>query len=221
MGRRQGSTRHKDLLPQHVHILPLSTHAPLKCRSGPTEQSSSLSRFPGAATGAEHLRHDGTWGWGWRKNRCLPHTNLSPSQFLLLHAPVGKSCSCPFPTFIQEEPQQRSAQAERLWKSKARSSWDSGAGARGGVVDGGIWKRQPKFCSKMQWFSSALGMMLPPSAPQSLSGRASEGAKHQMVQNLRAASSSRLPQTNPETPTSPLCPSIHSPPSPALGTHKF
>lgn len=71
----------------HLKLLPLSTHAPLKSRSGPTEQSSLLSQFPGAATRAERIRHDGTWG------PLFPHTSFSPSQSLLLHAPVGKAAS--------------------------------------------------------------------------------------------------------------------------------
>lgn len=70
----------------HLKLLPLSTHAPLKSRSGPTEQSGLLSQFPGAATRAESICHNGTWG------PLFPHTNLFhlPSPWLL-HAPVGKA----------------------------------------------------------------------------------------------------------------------------------
>lgn len=192
----------------HLKLLPLSAHAPLKSRGGPTEQSSLLSQFLGAATRAKRVCHDGTWG------PLFPHTNLLSSQSLAPSRSSGKSCFCPFPTFIQEEPQQRQLRQNVFGKAKQeaaarirRLSHGAVSGTEGSGSDG---RGFAAIKDKIQCFSSALGAMLLPSAPQSPLSRASEGAKRARHQSdLRAASSSCLPKTNPETPAPPLCPSIH------------
>lgn len=133
----------------------------------------------------------------------------------------GKSRFCPSPTFIQEEPQQRWLRQNVFGKAKQEAAKIRGLGhgvvsrqgPEGCVVAGGLRKRRPRLCSnkgQIQHFPSAFGTALPPSAPQPPTSRASEGAKRARHQSdLRAASSSCLPKTNPETLAPPLCPLIH------------
>lgn len=92
-------TRSSPTARPRLKLLLLSTRAPLKSRSGPTEQFA----FP--------------ISWRCHESRVLsPRWDLGIAVFP--HKPVtfpvpapsrsgGKSCFCPFPTFIQEEPQQR------------------------------------------------------------------------------------------------------------------
>lgn len=143
----------------HLMLLLLSTRVPLKSRSSPTEQSDLLSQFPGAATRAERICHDETWG------PLSPHqtSNTCPvsGSFVLQWGTPLLS----FPHFHPEGAVAAPVQAERLWKSRARSSQDWEAVAQGGVVDGGLWKQWPTFHSNKGKKLSVLprsGMMLPP-----------------------------------------------------------
>lgn len=148
-----------------------------------------------------------------------------PTQTFLLPSPCSFTLqwekAAPVLSPLSSRRSRRSARLRQNVFGKAKQEAAGIQGPSHGVASWteGSGSDSQGFCSKTQRFSSALGTMLPPSAPQSPSGRASGGAKHQS--GLRAASLSCLPQTNPKTPTSPLCPSIHSPPNSAFGTHKF
>lgn len=104
--------------------------APLQPRSGPTEQSRLLSPLPGTAMRAKRIHHDRTWG------SLFSYTNLchlpSPCSFTLQWEKLLLS----FPHFHPGGAAAASAQAESLWKSKARSGQDSGAVTQSGVTSG-------------------------------------------------------------------------------------
>lgn len=99
---------------------------------------------------------------------------ISPTQtFQLFSVPApscssGKSCFCPFPTFIQEEPQQCYQRQSVFGSTKQEAAriegWCTGVLRTEGFGSGGrgfaaIW-------DKIQWFSSALAALFPASAPQ-------------------------------------------------------
>lgn len=217
MGGRQESTWRKDLLPQHVRVLPLSTRAPSQIQ----EQSYRAKQFAFPISWGCHGSRAPSprWDPGGGGTAVFPtQTFLLPS---LCSFTLQWEKAAPVLSPLSSRRSRRSARLRQNVFGKAKQEAAGIQGPSHGVASWmeGSGSDSQGFCSKIQRFSSALGTMLPSSAPQSPSGRASEGAKHQS--GLRAASSSCLPQTNPETPTSPLCLSIHSPPNPAFGTHKF
>lgn len=123
--------------------------APLKPRRGPTEQSRLLSPLPGTAMRAKCIHHDRTWDHSFPTQTSFTFPVPAPSRS------SGKNCFCPFPTFIQQEPQQHQLRQKVFGKAKQEAAKIqvlshrvvSHQGPEGCAMDGGLWRQRPRSCS--------------------------------------------------------------------------